>query len=128
MREYQQKHFLRSIIYSKVTIVILFLFVVLLLRSVIELNDKRIDVEKLRRDSEVTRLDLEAKKNKAETKVADIETPRGFEYYIRTTQPVVKEGEGVIVVYDEEASPVVPVKEDMTVWERLLVFLRPYLD
>jgi hypothetical protein len=39
-----------------------------------------------------------------------IATDRGFENYVRTTYPVVKEGEGVIVVYDAQTSPVAPVR------------------
>jgi hypothetical protein len=124
MREYQQKHMIRTILYSRVTIVILFLFVVLLLRSIMELNDKRIAVKKLQTESAAERQDLEAKVRKAEEKNDAIATDRGFETYVRTTYPVVKDGEGVIVTYDDEKSPVAAVKADMTVWERMKVFLQ----
>ena len=39
---------IRTLVYSRVTIVVLFLLVILLLRSIMELNDKRIEVSKLR--------------------------------------------------------------------------------
>lgn len=122
MREYQHKHLLRTLFYSKVTIVVLFLLTILLLRSIMELNDKRIEVAKLRDDSKIEKQKLEEKVKKSQRQNDEIATERGFEAYVRTTFPVVKEGEGVIVVYDGEKSPVSQVRVDMTVWEKLLVF------
>jgi hypothetical protein len=122
MREYQQKHMIRTLLYSRVTIVILFILIILLLRSIMELNDKRLEVAKLRNESMAERKILTEKVDASQKKSDEIETPRGFESYVRTTYPVVKEGEGVIVIYDGEKSPVSPVREDMNVWERLLVF------
>lgn len=124
MREYQQKYMIRTLLYSRVTIVFLFLLCILLLRSIVELNDKRIAVEKLRKESAIERQDLESKVQKAEEKNESIATERGFEAYVRTTYPVVKEGEGVIVIYDEEKSPVAEVRSDMTVWERLQILFQ----
>lgn len=124
MREYQHKHMVRTLLYSKVTIVVLFLAIVLLLRSVMELNDKRIEVAELTRESKIERDSLEEKVSKAEEKNRVIETPRGLESYIRATYPVVKDGEGVIVVYDDKVTSVAPVKSDMNVWERLLLWWR----
>lgn len=124
MREYQQKYILRTLLYSRVTIVVLFLLCILLLRSIVELNDKRIEVEKMREESAQERADLEAKVAKSQGKNDDITTSRGFESYVRTTFPVVKEGEGVIVIYDEDKSPVAPVRSEMTVWERLQVLFQ----
>ncbi|MCF7843777.1 hypothetical protein K9M47_02680 [Candidatus Gracilibacteria bacterium] len=121
MKEYQQKHMIRTLVYSRVTIVVLFLLVILLLRSIMELNDKRIEVAKLRNDSMVERKILTDKVSIAQKQSDDISTDRGFESYVRTTYPVVKEGEGVIVVYDGNKSPVSQVRADMNVWEKLIV-------
>lgn len=122
MREYQQKYMLRRMLYSRVTIVVLFLLIILLLRSIMELNNKRIRVDKLREESSVSRQDLEQKVERARSKNEEIGTDRGFEAYVRSTYPVVKEGEGVIVIYDEKTSPVAEVRSDMTIWERLVVY------
>lgn len=124
MREYQQKHMVRTILYSRVTIVVLFLLIILLLRSIMELNNKRIGVKKLQTESAIERNDLEMKVERAEEKNKAIATDRGFESYVRMTYPVVKDGEGVIVIYDGEKSPVAPVRADMTVWERMKVLLQ----
>lgn len=122
MREYQQKHMIRTLVYSKVTLVILFLLVVLLLRSIMELKDKQVEVSKLRDDSIKERDELQRKVDVARKQTEDIETPRGFESYIRTTYPVVKKGEGVIVIYDDDKVPVSAVRRDITVWERLSIW------
>ncbi len=122
MREYQQKHMVRTLLYSRVTIVILFLLIVLLLRSIMELNNKRTDVAKLRNESAQERALLEQKVDIAKKETHMIGTERGFEAYVRTTYPVVKEGEGVIVIYDDEKSPVSTVREKVTVWEQLNIW------
>ena len=128
MREYQQKHMIRTLVYSRVTLVILFLLIVLLLRSIMELNNKRIDVSKLRNDSVKEREELQRKVDKAQTQTDLISTQRGFEAYIRTTYPVVKKGEGVIVIYDDNKVPVSTVREKMTVWEHFNIWWKNFFD
>jgi hypothetical protein len=124
MREFQQKHLLRTVIYSRATILVLFLAVVLLLRSIMELNDKRLEVKKLTETSEIEKRELEEKVYKSEEKNKEIATSRGREAYIRTTYPVVKEGEGVIVVYDGKPSAVAEVRTNVSMWEGLLLWWR----
>jgi uncharacterized protein YlxW (UPF0749 family) len=91
-----------------------------------ELNDKRIEVAKLRDDSLKEREELERKVDKARQETDAIATERGFEAYVRTTYPVVKKGEGVIVVYDDDKVPVTPVREQINVWERLGIWWRSF--
>ena len=124
MREYQHKHVIRTLFYSKTTIVILFVLMILLIRSIIDLNDKRIGVASLRTESEVKKQELQDRVSTTEAKNNAIHTERGFEEYVRATYPVVKDGEGVIVVYDAKSSPVAPVRKDMNVWEDILVWLK----
>ncbi len=128
MREYQQKHMVRTLVYSRVTLVILFLLIVLLLRSIMELNDKRVEVTKIRNDSAKERDELQKKVDTAQAQTDLISTQRGFEAYIRTTYPVVKKGEGVIVIYDDDKVPVSTVREDMTVWEHLNVWWKNFFS
>jgi len=87
-----------------------------------ELNDKRLEVAKLRSDSKIEKQNIIEKVEKAKKESEEIATPRGFESYVRTTYPVVKDGEGVIVVYDGDKSPVSQVRADMNVWERFMVW------
>lgn len=122
MREYQQKHVVRTLLYSRVTMVALFLLIVLLLRSIMELNDKRLEVNIERDETKNERMDLEAKVEKIRKQNEFIKTDRGFEEYVRTTYPVVKKDEGVIVIYDDETKSVSEVREKMTAWERISVY------
>lgn len=128
MREYQQKHMIRTLLYSRVTMVVLFLLIILLLRSIMELNNKRADVAKLRNDSEKERSLLSEKVSAARAQTESISTKRGFEEYVRTTYPVVKEGEGVIVIYDDEKSPVSEVRNKITIWEHLNIMWNSFFD
>lgn len=113
--------------YSRVTAVVLFLALILFIRTIVELNEKRISASNLKEESSALRKDLEYKVTKATEKEEAIKTERGFETYVRTTYPVVGEGEGVIVIYDAPASLVTSVREDMTVWERLLVLWHRFI-
>lgn len=124
MREYQHKYIIRTLLYSPITSIILFLIIVLMVRSIVELNDKRLMVTSQKEEAQAKQADMERKLAKAEEKSSDIMTERGLEAYMRTTYPVVKEGEGVIVVYDSAGSVVTPVRENLTVWERLTIWWR----
>ncbi len=128
MREYQQKHMIRTLVYSKVTLVILFLIIILLLRSIIELNTKRADVAVLRNDSVKEREELQKKVDFAQKQTDLISTQRGLEAYIRTTYPVVKKGEGVIVIYDDDKVPVSTVREEMTLRERFAIWWNNFFN
>ena len=126
MREYQQKHMVRTLVYSRVTLVILFLLSVLLLRSIMELNSKRHDVAKLRDDSQKEVEELKRKVDKAQKETDSISTQRGFEAYVRTTYPVVKKGEGVIVIYDDNKVPVSTVRNQITFLEQISIWLKKF--
>lgn len=126
MREYQQKHMIRTLIYSRVTLVVLFLLIVLLLRSIVELNTKQVEVSKLHDDSVKEREELQRKVDIARKQTEDISTTRGFEAYIRTTYPVVKKGEGVIVIYDDNKVPVSAVRDRVSPWERLNIWWKDF--
>ncbi len=122
MREFQHRHAVRTLLYSKVTMVILFLIVILMLRSIMELNDKRLSVQKIRNETDTKKNELQDKVNSLEVRNQKIKTEKGIDEYIRTTQPVVKEGEGVIVIYDSKGEVVIPARSDMNVWERLIIW------
>lgn len=126
MKEYQQKHMVRTIVYSRVTLVVLFLLIILLLRSIMELNDKRIEVNKIRDDSIKERQELQKKVDIAEKETEAIGTEKGFEAYVRTTYPVVKKGEGVIVIYDNNKVPVSAVRGNVNVWESLNIWWKDF--
>lgn len=126
MKEYQQKHFLRTLIYGKASMLFLFILIILLLRSIIELSAKRVEVARLRDESAKERTLVEQKLDRVRKDTDFIATPRGYEAYIRTTYPIVKDGEGVIVVYDDQKSPVSSVREDMTLREKVIIWWKKF--
>ena len=91
-----------------------------------ELNDKHNDVSKLRDDSIKERDELQRKVDIARKQTNDISTQRGLEAYIRTTYPVVKKGEGVIVIYDDDKVPVSAVRDRVSLWEKLSIWWTDY--
>ena len=119
MREFQQKHIVRTLFYSKATMLVLFLLIILLIRSVVELNAKRVEVNEKKEEVVKERKELEKKVGDAEKQVEFIKSDRGFEAYVRTTYPVVKEGEGVIVIYDDNKNSVTKVRTEITAREKI---------
>ena len=83
---------------------------------------KRADVAKIRDDSQKERDGLQLKVEKAQKETDLIGTQRGFEAYVRTTYPVVKKGEGVIVIYDDDKTPVSTVRTKVTFLEQMSIW------
>jgi regulator of replication initiation timing len=124
MREIQQGHELKKMLYSTVTIAILSMLILILLRATVSLYEKRNEIVAERNvKEEELRIENE-KLRKAQEKKDFLETERGKEEYIRTTFPVAKEGEKVIIVYDDKKSGVSPVKKERTTSEKFKDFTR----
>ncbi len=124
MKEFQQAHFSHKILYSKVTIVILSMLILILLRSTVSLYEKRNDIVAERNKKEEELKDAERKLSDTKEKKVFLESERGKEEYIRTTFPVVRDGEGVIIVYDDKKESVTQVKKELSTKESLLRFLK----
>lgn len=122
MKEYQQRHTLKKLLYSRLAILVLGIVCLLMLRSVMELYGKYTKVAELKALSDKERSTLEVKLVKSQERNDALHTERGIEEYVRRTYPVVKQGEGVIVVYEASSSPVVPVRKDIAVFERVKLF------
>ena len=122
MKEYQQRHTLKKLLYSRLSILIIGVVCLLMLRSVMELYGKYLKVADLKAQSDKERKSLEEKLVRAQEKNDALHTDRGVEEYVRRTYPVVKQGEGVIVVYEASTSPVVPVRKDIGFAEQIKIF------
>lgn len=124
MKEFQQERFARKLIYSKVTIIVLSILLLILLRATVSLYGKRSEIITERNKKEEELREGEARLREADKKKAFLESERGKEEYIRTTFPVAKEGEGVIIIYDDKKSAVSSVKKEGDMKEKLLRFFR----
>ena len=122
MREFQHEQTIKKMMYSTVSIIILSMLILILLRSTVALYQKRNDIvaERNKKEEELRR--HSDKLTAAQDKKAFLESERGKEEYIRTTFPVAKSGEGVIIVYDDNKEVVSPVKKEMSFVEKLKHF------
>ena len=100
------------------------MLILILLRSTVSLYEKRNDIVAERNKKEQELKDAERKLSDTKEKKVFLESERGKEEYIRTTFPVVRDGEGVIIVYDDKKESVTQVKKELSTKESLLRFLK----
>lgn len=124
MREFQHEQSVKKMLYSTVSVIILSMLILILLRSTVALYQKRNDIVAERNKKEEELRKHNGKLAAAQDKKVFLESERGKEEYIRTTFPVAKSGEGVIIVYDDNKQVVSPVKKEMSTFEKLRHFLR----
>ena len=102
MFDFHEKRKIRSILYSKITVLFLVLLSGLLSFSVYNrftvAEDMRVKLETKRAELE----ELQMRANLLESKVEYLENERGLEEELRSRFDVVKEGEQVIILVDKE--------------------------
>lgn len=102
MIDFQQRRKFRNFFYSKITLVLLLVFVVFLGKQVYDIYTKN----KLSRESlSITTKDYEALKTRERMLSLEIErlkTERGIEEEIRNKYDVAKPGEEVVVIVDKD--------------------------
>jgi cystathionine beta-lyase/cystathionine gamma-synthase len=126
MKEYQQKTLLKRFLYSQFSILVLAIICIIVLRAVIGLYQKydKLNIERNTVNEE--RHTLEKKLATIQAKNDSLATESGQESYIRTTYPVVKDGEGVIVIYEATNSPVVEIRSGISFKERALLWFKAF--
>lgn len=104
MIEFQQKKKIRKILYSPIVLIILFIILAILLRSLWGVYEKeRISSENLSKEkNELEKLSIR-EKNLARA-LEYLKTDQGIENEIRSKFRVVKEGEKVAVIVGEDAT------------------------
>lgn len=100
----RKKRKTRHFIYSNASIVFLLIITVFLGYQVFELH-KKWNVSEMKRAEAVSALNLRIEEEKSlRERIDEIQTPEGRERAIRERFNVVKEGEGVIYVVEEDQS------------------------
>lgn len=103
MREFENKRKIRRLIYSKLTILILFSILFFLVRGVIGIyRTSRISQQQLDL-AEAKFAELEDRHNGLEAKLAVIESSVGQEEQLRQKFSLAKEGESAIIIIDQES-------------------------
>lgn len=118
----RDKQQLRRILFSKVTLFILVVLVIVFARATWNVYQTSSFAHENRVTAERELFELEERANVLRSDIAHLETRRGIEEEIRQTFDVGKEGEKLIVLVDapEIASP--PPPAEKTIWERIVSF------
>ncbi len=86
---------------SKVTLVVLLLLCVLFGSNAIAMWGKSRDAAKNRNITQVELDALKAKETRLTNEIETLKTPEGAEAMLRSKYPVVKDGEGVVIIVDD---------------------------
>lgn len=123
MTQNQSKNSLNKILYSKITIIILFAFLVILSYSVFSLYKKRNEALTKTRAAEAELNRVKEKQAQIDSSLDKLSTPEGIEDAIRDKFQVVKNGEELIVVTDPEQNKIIEEEnEKQTFWDKIKEF------
>lgn len=117
MREFEQKKKVKSRIYSRTSIFILFIVFILLARGVFNIYLKERE-SRQNRNLAIEKLNnLRERRDMLEKETLRLDTADGIEEEIRKKFPVSKKGEEVIVIVDEKDKEIIP--EQKTFWQKV---------
>ena len=112
MLDIQQKCKVRSVMYSRVTLGILSVIMLLVLHSTYSVYKKKVESESLKNISENNVLLLRDRNTDLEARIARLSTEPGLEEEIRSKFSVAKENENmVIIVPDDSVASSAPVSK-----------------
>ena len=111
MKSFQRKRGWRNILHSRPVLAILFILLLIFAWSVIVFMGKMSITRENKKIAESQVTELEEQKLKLTAEIAKLGTSSGIEESIREKFPVVKEGEGVIIIVEDENQSEVPEKK-----------------
>lgn len=125
MLPFQERKKFRQILYSKATLAIFFVLIVLLARGVWQISQKAA-IARAERDEAVRSLhDLQNRTSELQASLARFNAGTGIEEEIRQKFTVAKPGEEVVVVVDDGAKKSENgTAQDKSIWERFLGFFQ----
>ena len=104
MVDFQRKKNIRKVIYSRITIFVLFVVVVFLLRAVYDIYKKERVSFKSVASVEENYNDLKDRKNMLRSEIDRLNTDKGIEEEIRSKFSVARPGETVVVIVDNSSN------------------------
>ncbi len=120
MFNYQQKKQIRKIIYSKITLIVLLIFIIILLKACYgiyrkqEISRQNLKIIKEEYDS------LNSRKEILESEIEELNTEDGVEREIRSKFNVSRPGEIIINIIDNEKISVDDIKDKDGFWNKIL--------
>jgi cell division protein FtsB len=112
MRNSQGKKKLKNLLESWPILIILFFLILFFTWQIIDFWGKMQDTKRNRKIAEEKVIALKESKKQLETDIAKLETNQGVEETIRNKFGLVKEGEGVIVIVEDQNANKVEVKKE----------------
>ncbi len=119
MLEFQQKAKLKRFIYSKFTLVIFLVLILLLSNAVWKVYQKQAWAKDNLRKTAASLEALRAREKMLSSKIERLETADGVEEEIREKYGLVKPDEEVITIVDEAATDSAPVSPSVSFWSRI---------
>ena len=102
MLEFQDKKMFRRVLYSRVTFVLFFIICVFVGRAAVSMYKSDSLTGEKRKIAEEELMTVKTRENALKAQVISLKTERGVEEELRKKFRVVKNGEGVIIVVDQE--------------------------
>lgn len=124
MLDFQQKRKVKSFMYNRVTIGILFVIMLFVTRSTWSVYQKQIQSESLKSLSEKKVLELELRNKEINDKIQALETSQGIEKEIRSKFNVVKENENMVIIIDENKDNDSVSTTTESFWKRIKNFFK----
>jgi cell division protein FtsB len=118
MFDFQQKRQIRKVIYSRVTLFVLFVLVILLGRATYDIYIKnqlsQTDYNSVKKEYD----DLTSRQAMLDSEIARLNTQAGIEEEIRGRFSVAKPGEEIITVVDDESTGTPESSSDQSLWQK----------
>ena len=124
MLEFQEKRKVKRFLYSRITLVILLIILVLILRGVLSVYEKqqftKENLDKVRNDWQ----SLEVRQQKLMSEINWLKTQGGTEAEIREKYGLAKPGEEVITIVDRNIDEAVSPTDERSFWQKVWNWLQ----
>lgn len=122
MLDFQQKRKVRSFMYSRTTLVVLSVLVLIVMHSTWRVYQKKRISEEMKNISVQYTEELRDRSEELKIKIDRLDTVPGVEEEIRSRFSVVKEKENMVVVVQEEAEATSTSVKERSFWSKIKQF------
>jgi cell division protein FtsB len=121
MLDFQQKRKIRSLMYNRVTIILLFFVLLIVIHSTWRVYSKKNDSEEARIISQKNVDNLNTRSIELQTKIERLSTQQGIEEEVRSKFNVAKPNENMVIIVQDESSTSEGVKK-VGFWDKIKTF------
>lgn len=104
MLDFHQKRKVRSLMYNRVTLVILFLLLLIVAHSTWVVYRKKVESENMREISQKNVDSLKVRSLELQEKIDNLSTEQGIEEEVRSKFSVAKDNENMVIIVRDESS------------------------